>query len=227
MKDFEYLKFRPKTTYPRYGKPAYFDPFRKRLIAVTPEESVRQAFIRFLVEELGCPKESLDTEVSISHFKSGNLNRIDILASIPSSDKKSWQPLFLVECKAPGKSLLTALEQCKKYDRIVKSQGHIFITNGTETLFFVKRGSQYELAKSLPSFKQLLKKDGVKHLTTLKPFRYMPPVFSQRTSKTSLQLPVSEQGWIGEGSPKEHLGYLGGAEKVILWLKSRRKNGKI
>ena len=42
--------------YKRNGKDCYLDPIRKKLIYITPEETVRQKTISYLLDELGVPK---------------------------------------------------------------------------------------------------------------------------------------------------------------------------
>ena len=48
------------------GKRFIFDPIRKKYVALTPEEWVRQHFIHFLVSCKGYPAELVANEVSIT-----------------------------------------------------------------------------------------------------------------------------------------------------------------
>lgn len=207
---YHYLKFKPRKIYRRNGIAAYYDISRKILVPATPEETVRQGFVRYLTEKLRYPTEHIETEISLSHFKKGVRDRADILGRFPPNKTKKGLPLFLVECKAPGIVLTDdALDQCIRYDRHIKTPGHIFITNGVDTCFYFKRGRSYEPAKSLPSYKLLLKEERFRNAPRIKSFKYPPPPFSQRTGREILRWATSnEVGWIGEGSPKGHLGYL-------------------
>ena len=54
--DENYKKL-PKV-YKRAGKECYLDPIRNKLIQITPEETVRQRAIQYLLE-IGCPSNTL------------------------------------------------------------------------------------------------------------------------------------------------------------------------
>ena len=45
--------------YKRNGKECYFDPIRQKLIYITPEETVRQQVISYLIDELEVPAEMI------------------------------------------------------------------------------------------------------------------------------------------------------------------------
>ena len=44
------------------GRRQIFDPLRRRYVALTPEEWVRQHFVHFLIEQKGYPKGLLANE---------------------------------------------------------------------------------------------------------------------------------------------------------------------
>ena len=48
--------------YNRHGKDCYLDPIRQKLIYITPEETVRQRMISYLVNELKVPKGAILVE---------------------------------------------------------------------------------------------------------------------------------------------------------------------
>ena len=48
------------------GKQQVFDILRRKYVALTPEEWVRQHFVHFLIQEKGYPAECIGNEVSIS-----------------------------------------------------------------------------------------------------------------------------------------------------------------
>lgn len=50
----------------RDGKPRVFDVLRRRYVALTPEEWVRQHFVQYLIQGKGYPAECIGNEVSIS-----------------------------------------------------------------------------------------------------------------------------------------------------------------
>ena len=60
-RDFDKLRL-PKI-YKRNGRDCYLDPIRKKLIYVTPEETVRQRVISYLIDELKVPPEDIGTDI--------------------------------------------------------------------------------------------------------------------------------------------------------------------
>ncbi len=108
-----------------------FDPFRRKKIALTPEELVRQKFAEYLINELGYPKSHISTEKSINTFSTDLKKRYDILVY-----GKNFQPDILIECKSFKEELKqSALEQIISYNYLIKAR-IIVITNGIKTLAY-------------------------------------------------------------------------------------------
>lgn len=82
---------------------------RKRWVAITPEEEVRQSLIQKMVSELGYPKGLISVEKKIGD------RRFDLVCY-----SKSAQPLLLVECKA-GELNEAAENQAIGYNATVKA----------------------------------------------------------------------------------------------------------
>lgn len=103
-----------------------FDPLRKKHVALTPEESVRQFFIGWLHTERNWPLQLMASEYGI---KLGRKSfRCDIVAF-----NRSLQPQVIVECKAPDVVLDRAvLDQITCYNLVLKVP-HLVITNGNTT----------------------------------------------------------------------------------------------
>ena len=89
------------------GKRMIFDFLRRKFVALTPEEWVRQHFTHFLVEQKGYPKGLLANEMEL-HIGSKRLRCDTILYN------KVMQPLMIVEYKAPHIQI-----QQKTFDQIV------------------------------------------------------------------------------------------------------------
>lgn len=119
-----------------------FDPLRKKQVALTPEEGVRQAVIAWLRDTVGIPEIRMQSEWS---FKYNNLTyRADIVAF-----DRNLNPEILVECKAPDIAIdATVIEQVIRYVRVLKVK-NIVVTNGTATLFFTWDGASYKQSPSL------------------------------------------------------------------------------
>lgn len=87
--------------YKRNGKECYLDPIRKKLIYITPEETVRQRVVAYLLKELKVPADMLIVESHLSHYKLNSKRRADIV--IHAFDEEGLlYPIAIVECKAPG-----------------------------------------------------------------------------------------------------------------------------
>ena len=60
----------------REGKREIFDPVRRRFVPLTPEEAVRQSYLRYLVDELGFPLIAITVEKKVVYngigFKSSS-----------------------------------------------------------------------------------------------------------------------------------------------------------
>lgn len=119
-----------------------FDPLRKKEVALTPEESVRQAVIAWLRDTVGIPQVRMRSEWS---FKYNNLTyRADIITF-----DRNLNPDILVECKAPTVAIdSSVIEQVIRYVRVINAR-RLVVTNGTSTFFFVREGSSYRQSPSL------------------------------------------------------------------------------
>ncbi len=78
MFEFDIEKYEPKTRYTHQGVQFYLCGIRKKLIKVTKEERVRQAFINYLINEKQFPLERIQIEVPLSRYKKGAKGRADL-----------------------------------------------------------------------------------------------------------------------------------------------------
>ncbi|MEX2597788.1 MAG: type I restriction enzyme HsdR N-terminal domain-containing protein [Salibacteraceae bacterium] len=100
-----------------------FDRFRKKFIALTPEEWVRQHFANYLVNELNYPQSRLHIEFQMKYDR--RLKRPDIAVI---DDQGKYE--ILVECKAPHIKLDEAVFlQLTTYFSVLKPS-FIVMTNG-------------------------------------------------------------------------------------------------
>ena len=90
----------------RDGKRMIFDFLRRKYVALTPEEWVRQHFTHFLVSQKGYPKTLLANEAQLQ-IGDKHLRCDTVLYN------KEMQPLMIVEYKAPHIQL-----QQKTFDQI-------------------------------------------------------------------------------------------------------------
>ena len=88
------------------GKRLIFDFLRRKYVALTPEEWVRQHFTHYLVEHKGYPKGLLGNEIEL-HIGDKKLRCDSILYN------KEAKPQMIIEYKAPTVKL-----QQKTFDQI-------------------------------------------------------------------------------------------------------------
>ncbi|GIW48998.1 MAG: restriction endonuclease subunit R [Caloramator sp.] len=143
--------------YFRYNKKCIFDIIREILVLETPEEIVRQKFVRYLIEELKVPKNKIEVEVPMVHFKKGSKGRADIVV-YAENNEGYLIPLILVECKAPNVPLIDEVwKQAIKYNEILGA-AIIVITNGNNTyaVVFDDETKEYYYIEEIPEYKEIL-----------------------------------------------------------------------
>lgn len=103
-----------------------YDPLRRKNVALTPEEEVRQSVIKWLRDTAGVPVTHMESEYTFEY------NRRQYRADILVFDR-NLSPLMLVECKAPSVTLSTSvIDQVVRYTRVLKVK-YILVTNGLKT----------------------------------------------------------------------------------------------
>jgi len=128
-----------------------FDTQRKRYVSLTPEEWVRQHFIRFLIEEKGYPAAYLAVEKQLS--MNGMKKRCDAILY-----NEDALPILIIELKAPTvKITQSTFDQVAVYNAKLKVD-FFMISNGIEhycckvdTL-----NSQYKFFPELPEYSKLI-----------------------------------------------------------------------
>jgi len=99
--EFDIKKQRLPAIYKRGNQNCYLDPVRKKLIYITPEETVRQKVISYLIDCLEVPVEMISVEVHLSHYGIQSRRRADIV--VHGTDENGvLRPVAIIECKAPG-----------------------------------------------------------------------------------------------------------------------------
>ena len=105
-----------------------FDIVRRKYVALTPEEWVRQHFIHYLVNEKKFPKSLLAVEMSIK------VNRMKRRCDIVGYNK-TGKAILIVECKAPVKEILrNAFNQAARYNIALKVK-YLAVSNGLKHYF--------------------------------------------------------------------------------------------
>lgn len=125
-----------------------WDPLRKKMVALTPEEKVRQWFIGVLRDQLKVPQHMMMSEASMKFGQKPF--RADILIY-----GRDTAPLMVVECKRQDVEMTKeVLEQALKYNMALGSR-YIAITNGRKTFGFEMVGETYRQMKAFPDWEAM------------------------------------------------------------------------
>ena len=132
-----------------HDKELIWDPLRKKEVALTPEERVRQWCIGVLAGQLQVPLHMMMSEAG---FKLGDKQfRADIIVY----DRKA-QPLMVVECKRPEVELThEVLDQAVRYNMVLNVK-YMMITNGSRTVICMKNDNGYGFIDYIPKYNEMI-----------------------------------------------------------------------
>lgn len=100
-----------------------FDRLRKRFVALTPEEWVRQHFVEYLIQEKQFPSALMGNEVSLT--QNGIKRRCDTLVA-----DRQGKPLVIVEYKAPKIEITQQVfDQIVRYNMVLRAR-YLMVSNG-------------------------------------------------------------------------------------------------
>ena len=129
------------------GRKFILDVVRRKYVALTPEEWVRQNFIRYLNEERQYPLSLIAVESEFPLYKTSK--RFDILIH-----NRLGRPVAMVECKSPEvKITKDVFEQIVRYNLTYKLD-ILMVTNGLQH-FCCRLNHQTnstEFLKEIPGF---------------------------------------------------------------------------
>lgn len=130
-------------------KKTIWDPLRKKEVALTPEERVRQWCIGVLSRQMEIPLHMMMSEAG---FKLGDKQfRADIIVY----DRQA-APLVVVECKRPEVELTNeVMDQAIRYNMVLNVE-YIIITNGTRTVICKKNSTGYGFMDYVPKYDEML-----------------------------------------------------------------------
>jgi len=102
-----------------------WDRIRRRYVALTPEEWVRQHFVNYLITEKGYPESLMANEIQI------NLHNLKKRCDSVAYDR-SLSPLVIVEYKSPDiKITQEVFDQIVRYNMVLKVK-YLIVSNGLE-----------------------------------------------------------------------------------------------
>ena len=107
----------------RDGKRSIFDVVRRRYVALTPEEWVRQHFVHFLLVHKGYPQALMANEVQVQ--LNGTKKRCDTVLY-----RRDLTARMIVEYKAPEVEITQKVfDQITRYNMVLKVD-YLIVSNG-------------------------------------------------------------------------------------------------
>ncbi|AVM51867.1 type I restriction and modification enzyme subunit R-like protein [Bacteroides zoogleoformans] len=132
------------------GKNTVFDVIRRRYVALTPEEWVRQHFVHFLLEHKGYPQALMANEVQVQ--LNGTKKRCDTVLY-----RRDLTARMIVEYKAPDIAITQRVfDQITRYNMVLKVD-YLIVTNGLQHYccrMDYERGS-YHFLQDVPDYQSL------------------------------------------------------------------------
>jgi len=131
-----------------------YDPIRKKDVPDTPEERVRQATIRFLLDVVKVPEHLITVEFGLCAIDPKTDDRVDIVVNNFREGAPLDRPWLLVECKAPGEYTWEALQvQLNRYLKILTPK-YVMLALGDATAYFELDAAAKRFSKiaSLPVY---------------------------------------------------------------------------
>jgi type I site-specific restriction endonuclease len=126
-----------------------WDPLRRKEVALTPEEEVREWFSGVLRDGMKVPAHMMMSEVSLK------VGRKPYRADIVVYDREG-KPLMVVECKRPDIVLDQAVvDQAIRYNRALDVR-YIAVTNGPKTFLFVREGDGFVFMEKAPLWEEMI-----------------------------------------------------------------------
>ena len=131
-----------------------YDPIRKKYVALTPEEKVRQQMLKYMLQRLQVPADKIGVERSLSSLgDTGNRKRVDICVF-----GENEEILAVVECKAnyigTGES---PYQQAIDYVESLKVRNY-FVVDGWDINGYhynYERG-QFDPITEMPTYEEML-----------------------------------------------------------------------
>lgn len=105
------------------GKRYIFDQLRRRFVAITPEEWVRQHFVDFLITAKGYPAGRIGNEISL--ILNGTKRRCDTVVY-----DNYGTPCAIIEYKSPNIDITqNVFDQIARYNSVLKVK-YLIVSNG-------------------------------------------------------------------------------------------------
>lgn len=132
------------------GKYAIWDVLRRKNVALTPEEWVRQHFIHYLIHHKGYPQSLMANEVQVS--LNSTKKRCDTVLY-----RRDLTARMIIEYKAPDVEITqNVFDQITRYNMVLRAD-YLIVSNGLQH-YCCKLDYQtnsYVFLKDIPSYNEL------------------------------------------------------------------------
>lgn len=135
----------------RDGKNTIWDIIRRKYVALTPEEWVRQHFVHFLVEHKGYPASLLANEVALT--LNGTSRRCDTVLY-----DRTLSPRMIIEYKAPHIPITQKVfDQICRYNLVFRVD-YLIVSNGLSHYCcrMDYAHQSYQFLQDVPSYGELV-----------------------------------------------------------------------
>ncbi len=134
-------------------KQEVFDSVRKKFVALTPEEWVRQHFIHYLADHRNVPRSLIAIEASLRYHRLKKRSDIVVYG-------KDGAPCLIVECKSPEVMVTQAVfDQVAMYNMALKVP-FLAVTNGMVhfACHIDHDNGKIVFLKEIPEYEQMVKR---------------------------------------------------------------------
>jgi len=127
-----------------------FDDQRKKFVALTPEEWVRQNFLQYLIRDKNYPQSLISVEGGLKLFRRSKRTDIVVFNS-------QGKPLLIVECKSPETIInQDVFDQILRYNMALQVK-YLILTNGLNhficTIDYLNQS--YHFLQEIPEYNNL------------------------------------------------------------------------
>ncbi|MDO4320640.1 MAG: type I restriction enzyme HsdR N-terminal domain-containing protein [Bacteroidales bacterium] len=130
------------------GSTEVYDTLRRRYVALTPEEWVRQHFVNYLITVFAYPASMMANEVGLR--LNGTQRRCDTLVY-----SRDLRPLAIVEYKRPSVEITSAVfDQIARYNSVIGARW-LIVSNGLHHYCCRFEDSRYEFVSAIPRYDAL------------------------------------------------------------------------
>ncbi|MBP3566690.1 MAG: type I restriction enzyme HsdR N-terminal domain-containing protein [Paraprevotella sp.] len=134
----------------RDGRHFIFDDLRRKFVALTPEEWVRQHFVHYLTEQKGYPTGLIANEIQLN--LNGTTKRCDTVVY----DKQA-HPRVIIEYKAPHIEITQKVfNQISRYNMVLHVD-YLIVSNGLQHYCcrMNYKENTYEFLQDIPDYQQI------------------------------------------------------------------------